>query len=60
MIKLLYKLRFSMSLDFSNLSKAITIQGEKNYKINTKNPIDGYFTKNAKSNTNMHSVIMIH
>lgn len=60
MIRLINKPIYRMSLDFTNLSPPIVSPGEKNYKIECTNPIDGYMTKNSKSKDKLHSVIMLH
>lgn len=60
MFRLIKTPLYRMSLDFSKLAPSIVSPGEKNYKINCTNPIDGYMTKNQKSNEKLHAVIMLH
>jgi dienelactone hydrolase len=46
-------------LDHSNLNKAITQTGTKNYHIPIKRALEGYVSKNFNQ-SNLHTVIMIH
>ena len=56
-MRLIHKSFSRFSLNFSNLSKSITTEGSRNYKINMENPIDGYITANSDAPS---TVIMIH
>ena len=56
-MNLLYRSVRRFGLDFSNLSKAVTSEGTRNYKIPLENPIDGYLTANSEAPC---TVIMIH
>ena len=56
-MSLLFKSLRRFSLDFSNLSSAITSDANRNYKIDGSKPVDGYLTSNSSA---PHTVIMIH
>lgn len=56
-MQLVYRSLRRFSLDFSNLSNSITTEGNRNYKISNKKPIDGYITDNVDAPA---TVIMIH
>lgn len=60
MIRLIHRSLYRMSLDFTKLAPPIVSPGEKNYKLQSANPIDGYMTKNSQSKEKLHSVIMLH
>lgn len=55
-MRLLFRSCRNFGLDHSNLSKAITTEAKRNYKIDLKTPLDGYLTPNEVK----HTVIMIH
>ena len=55
-MRLIYRSCRNFGLDHSNLSKAITTEAKRNYKIDGKSPLEGYLTPNKAQ----HTVIMIH
>lgn len=55
-MKLLYRSYRNFGLDHSNLSKAITTEAKRNYKVGGTAPLEGYLTPNNAK----HTVIMIH
>lgn len=59
-MRLVYRSINSFSLNFTKLDPAVTQTGAKNYKIQSNNLIEGYFTKNHNSKPKMHTVVMIH
>lgn len=50
-MKLLYRSYRNFGLDHSNLSKAITTEAKRNYKIGGTAPLEGYLTPNNAKHT---------
>lgn len=56
-MKIFFRSVRNFGLDHSNLSPSITTEAKRNYKIKSKDPLEGYITANDSSK---HLVIMIH